>query len=131
MRISDWSSDVCSSDLSGRFHVRYPVLPGVFQGVRPSHDMARGSGSDKTAGSSRGAMSQALVWIGANPLGRTGAMCMMRRQSPPRGSACNSVRLLRSTTSDRKSVVEGKSGSVRVDLVGGRIFKKKKNKTRK
>src|SRR3546814_18269024 len=28
---------------------------------------------------------------------------------------------------DRKSVVEGKSVSVRVDLGGGRIFKKKKN----
>src|SRR3546814_5922231 len=73
---------------SGRFHVRYPVLPGVFQGVRPSHDMARGSGSDKTAGSSRGALSQALVWIGGNPPGRTGAMCLMRRQYPPRGSGC-------------------------------------------
>src|SRR3546814_5776963 len=27
MRISDWSSDVCSSDLDLDYHVRYPALP--------------------------------------------------------------------------------------------------------
>src|SRR3546814_17791649 len=87
MRISDWSSDVCSSDLSMRRggRSRRPICPA-----------ARGSCSRTPTGSrSRSILPDA-----------TGD-----RQSPAR---------------DRKSVVEGKSVSVRVDLGGRRIIKKKK-----
>src|SRR3546814_16213953 len=90
MRISDWSSDVCSSDLS-----RAPA-PGRGQ-RRPSPPDRRwpSTGTARTAG--RGG-----------------------RRRGSRGSRARARR-------DRKSVVEGKSVSVRVDLGGRRIIKKKKN----
>src|SRR3546814_15762867 len=71
MRISDWSSDVCSSDLS--------------MGARMVGDLT------ETAGRGREA-----VWQGTGGGRRA----------------------------DRKSVVSGKSVSVRVDLGGRRIIKK-------
>src|SRR3546814_18121016 len=74
MRISDWSSDVCSSDLVWR------------SGVRRSRVRLHRLGPDRH----RGARSEA---------------------SPDAG--------------DRKSVVEGKRVSVRVDLGGRRLSKKK------
>src|SRR3546814_4311816 len=78
MRISDWRSDVCSSDLD----------PGT---------------ADRPAARPR-------------PRGR-----------PSAGAAQDQVRSARrGPEADRKSVVEGKSVSVRVDLGGRRIIKKKK-----
>src|SRR3546814_15830512 len=71
MRISDWSSDVCSSDL-GR------------GGVVRAGDMACSSASPRR-------------------------------------------RAVRAPSADRKSVVQGKSVSVRVELGGRRIIKKKTN----
>src|SRR3546814_18175154 len=81
MRISDWSSDVCSSDLSRR--------------ASPLHYRNR----------------RVRARNAATP----------RRSSvfpPPRPPQ-------REPGQDRKSVVSGKSVSVRVDLGGGRIIKKK------
>src|SRR3546814_8113378 len=46
MRISDWSSDVCSSDLfrnGGFLRDLYPLVPYRFT-VRSAHDNSRGSG---------------------------------------------------------------------------------------
>src|SRR3546814_17065416 len=74
MRISDWSSDVCSSDLR----------------------------------------CQRIQSTNARPL---------RAARPARKGARFHPR-----KADRKSVVEGKSVSVRVDLGGSRIIKKKKRK---
>src|SRR3546814_13312732 len=71
MRISDWSSDVCSSDLRG----------------------------------------VAAVEIQRRTLEILGTLQVERRQHP---------------VADRKSVVSGKSVSVRVDLGGRRIIKKKR-----
>src|SRR3546814_18028343 len=83
MRISDWSSDVCSSDLLLEYHLRAsragpPVAP------RP------GGGDYEDA-----------------PPGSLGAL----HEGP--------------ALADRKSVVSGKSVSVRVDLGGRRIIQKK------
>src|SRR3546814_18203187 len=91
MRISDWSSDVCSSDLRFLLAVRCR-----FAGARTQYRP------------------------GDEP--RAGEPCAFRprylrsehRVRPGRGCA------------DRKSVVSGKSVSVRVDLGGRRIIKKKK-----
>src|SRR3546814_18277619 len=113
MRISDWSSDVCSSDLGETYHfcsarcrerfeaepARYlaPAEPGKpaaqrhYCGDHPAHKDVAGGGHHESA-------VKDLV-------------CGMR---------------------ERKSVVEGKSVSVRVDLGGGRVMKKKntnKNRT--
>src|SRR3546814_17554793 len=98
MRISDWSSDVCSSDLNekgaalsgGPFPVRDPA-------VRRRISRA----------------GRAWPWP-PWPLRRP---CPFPAFSP--GSAPGP---------DRKSVVSGKSVSVRVDLGGRRLIKKKKKR---
>src|SRR3546814_11659877 len=88
MRISDWSSDVCSSDLVSLPHTCAASCSGA--------SVMRRSATPFTQ------------WLPASP-GGGGAPA--RRDCPP-------VR-------DRKSVVSGKSVSVRVDLGGRRIIKKK------
>src|SRR3546814_14083201 len=85
LRISDWSSDVCSSDLRG-MHRRQPRLLLGHRNLvehQARHDRVGRSSADV-----------------------------------PREAAL-----------DRKSVVSGKSLSVRVDLGGRRILKKKKHIT--
>src|SRR3546814_16013217 len=85
MRISDWSSDVCSSDLNlNRWYLRLDFGCG-FQAAH-----------------------------------------VRDFDSPSRRSLGNQRQRLRPSR-DRKSVVSGKSVSVRVDLGGRRIIKKKKN----
>src|SRR3546814_11890099 len=103
MRISDWSSDVCSSDLARprRFHRQMDRAGGPRPAAHRRHrrrtrDARRGGAGDR-AGIARGA-------------GGTG---QDRRPGYPRSRA------------DRKSVVSGKSVSVRVALGGRRIMKKK------
>src|SRR3546814_11853493 len=100
MRISDWSSDVCSSDLPQRNEDGGRCDPEHHRFIRhhPAHDE---TSSCLILPSSRSRRPRA-TWP------RSG-----RGSSP-------------SPTRDRKSVVEGKSVSVRVDLGGGRIIKKKK-----
>src|SRR3546814_15333680 len=121
MRISDWSSDVCSSDLhlcqrfSGvcalgtkgsalRTRVsQLMLLPCVRRGSRPRvllHRRERGQAHPR-----RGARSD--------------------RRSPSRRRRRR--RRGRSPPPDRKSGVEGKGGSVRVDHGGRRTIKKKNN----
>src|SRR3546814_20909507 len=117
MRISDWSSDVCSSDLfapspgtvtsyhvPGGMHVR--VDSGLYQGYRvpPYYDSMIG---------------KLIVY------GRTREGCLMRLRRALEEYVIEGVK----TTIDRKSVVQGTSGSVRVDLGGHRIIKKKKKST--
>src|SRR3546814_20309676 len=92
MRISDWSSDVCSSDL-----IAWAVL-GV--------------------GMSLGLYDSALAAL-AGLYGRDA-------RGPITGVTL--IAGFASTVGDRKSVVKGKSVSVRVDLGGLRCLKKK-NKT--
>src|SRR3546814_14220520 len=101
MRISDWSSDVCSSDLA-----------------RAQHDLRRRTGPVpsrlpgelKEAGPVTATDSRIAV-IGA---GIVGVACARALQRDGR--------------EDRKSVVSGKSVSVRVDLGGRLIITKKKTK---
>src|SRR3546814_15053755 len=106
MRISDWSSDVCSSDLQGR--------PGA---GRP------GAGA-RQAGGLPGGEEKALACL---------ERCRHRRgrgrdlEEPVAGCRRQDL-AVRGPRTDRQSVVSGKSVSVRVDLGGRRILKKKKNK---
>src|SRR3546814_10976496 len=94
MRISDWSSGVCSSDL--------------LQRVEPGMKGMRGTGNDKA---SWPLAPRRSMWRGS-----LGVTAWLR----PR---------LLIPYSDRKSVVAGKSVSVRVDLGGRRIIKKKRLQT--
>src|SRR3546814_12839454 len=86
MRISDWSSDVCSSDL----------LTDAAEGFDDASELEQ--------------------WRARSAaVGRTHAVA-------------HAGNMLQDLSRDRKSVVEGKSVSVRVDLGGRRIIKKKNNK---
>src|SRR3546814_10962811 len=106
MRISDWSSDVCSSDLARRFvsNVVNMVKEYVGVGGRPIRDLTIWMGvpfSETKRGGYRSDVPEQTARHGA------------RRGVP---SGC-----LR----DRMSVVQGKSVSVSVDLGGRRSIKKK------
>src|SRR3546814_14084592 len=104
MRISDWSSDVCSSDLGGPWSAR--TVCGRRRGRRSPR--RRGCRDRRFAGD--------RVQISAR---------MRRREEWGARSAEHHPG--RSIVRDRKSVVEGKSVSVRVDLGGRRIIQKKTN----
>src|SRR3546814_14904098 len=92
MRISDWSSDVCSSDLLRALQAERAAIPDS-----NGHRIAE----------LESALVEADAW-----------------SAPSRAE-----QLLAGLGLDRKSVVEGKSGDVRVDLGGRRSLKKNKKHT--
>src|SRR3546814_13176052 len=98
MRISDWSSDVCSSDL--------PPIIGAAMRLMTSEPAP----VPIRIGNSPARMTATVI-----ALGRT------RSKAPSRMAS----------STDRKSVVEGKSGSVRVDIGGRRSIKKKTQRKKK
>src|SRR3546814_14851136 len=102
MRISDWSSDVCSSDLLAQ---------------------SRPLGAQVVFCAPAG--SAGALWSGGN------ARLRLRSQYgqcvyPDLGVLRRYAKPVSGAGLDRKSVVKGKSVSVRVDLGGRRIIKKKK-----
>src|SRR3546814_20575696 len=117
MRISDWSSDVCSSDLLLLLRDRVDDLAGpvdlLLVTVGPQCDAAQ-------LGALGGQEDHAEIGARA---GRE----LLRQLA---GRALLEVRDLDGGIEggDRKSVVEGKRVSVRVDLGGRRIIKKQKEK---
>src|SRR3546814_12673054 len=111
MRISDWSSDVCSSDLEPRDAAATALLrsePGQEDG---------------------GARDRAPVDLCLDPASAQGSRLCDGREKPlhPRRKRALAHRLprtlLRTLRSEERRV--GKSVSVRVDLGGRRIIKKK------
>src|SRR3546814_19515182 len=116
MRISDWSSDVCSSDLeiwafALRRGAERPLTPAYYFGL---------------------SLPLYLGWIATTTLGAIfgGVLQDPARYGLDFAFTAVFLTLLVSLWKDRKRVVEGKSVSVRVDLGGSRILNKKKNKTR-
>src|SRR3546814_17409342 len=109
MRISDWSSDVCSSDLALlSFGVEAHCLPKKHGGYEKAYKRRR----FKLAAVPGPVMAafHPSPWLIRNtdPLAKAGATL--------------------SAVRDRKSVASGKSVSVRVDHGGRRIIKKKKKR---
>src|SRR3546814_16738542 len=102
MRISDWSSDVCSSDLGGSL---------LQTGVREIAKVLKGE--------FRMTCNQNLVIANVAARDRGEIDKLVEKYG---------LDGYKQQSGDRKSVVEGKSVSVRVDLGGRRIIKKKKNK---
>src|SRR3546814_14662360 len=113
MRISDWSSDVCSSDLCS-----------AGDGV-PSDAGSIPATSTNAKGHPRGwpffGSLRSLPYRSLFLYERTGTKVISTRRFSARPG---SVWLL-AIGRDRQSVVRGTSGAVRVDLGGRRIIKKK------
>src|SRR3546814_12634564 len=113
MRISDWSSDVCSSDLKADGPHPNPSPKGEgLESPAISHihalTLASAAKSAKAARALKPAHSRTASWQMLPSSDRNGATRARARRS--------------------ESVVEGKSVSVRVDLGGRRIIKKKKTR---
>src|SRR3546814_15243314 len=98
MRISDWSSDVCSSDLSSR----------------RSDDRLISTTEPAAAPA---APATANTQVSAGP-----TRCVRKRQ--PCQRFANRLGSVKIAPADRTSVVQGKNVSVRVDLGGRRILNK-------
>src|SRR3546814_11573104 len=127
MRISDWSSDVCSSDLAHKFGSQDQALDALVAAV----DFLRIAGQPDRL--DHGALPQrlpgaltfrSLIVMTLSPSART--FPAESRTSTKSAAAAFAAASAAGSHSDRKSVVEGKSVLVRVDLGGGRIIKKKK-----
>src|SRR3546814_13675169 len=104
MRISDWSSDVCSSDLGESIEVHTIDCKTLESGV--DADWVD------------------LSWD-RNSTGGTARLSVILKNEP---GALAAVANIFGANKDRKSVVAGKSVSVRVDLGGRRIIKNKISK---
>src|SRR3546814_12850858 len=111
MRISDWSSDVCSSDLEDPIQsVREaPHDPPIRNADRECLNAL----TDQVEVRGKALSSTHLV------ISAAGLLHSARHSNPHEG------------VEDRKSVGEGKSVSIRVDLGGRLIIKKKKKKQQK
>src|SRR3546814_13795235 len=119
MRISDWSSDVCSSDLSTREWraVASAAAPSPFaRAIRTRIPHAAENVMSIAAINSRNQFKGNIVAIHRAPV-----VSEIEVETPS-----GILSAIVTTSSDRKSVVSGKSVSVRVDLGGRRIYKKKK-----
>src|SRR3546814_17134400 len=99
MRISDWSSDVCSSDLSFSESLEKTLHNALKAASERQHEYVT------------------LEHLLSALIDDEHAAEVMR--------ACGVA--LEELQSDRKSVVYGRSGSVRVDLGGRRLIKTQKN----
>src|SRR3546814_19725026 len=97
MRISDWSSDVCSSDLPQLYALSHVVA------VAPDTSSV----------------------YGTTPIAQYHGLHASDFITTPATIAGASAASDAGSYTDRKSVVSGKSVSVRVDLGGRRIIKKK------
>src|SRR3546814_18854113 len=114
MRISDWSSDVCSSDLG-----RLRRLAG---GAR----VARRAGVRRRRGRLSPDRRSALSGAGAGCKGGDPLSAQPERVLRYRPRARLSVGWIGGRAPDRKSVGQGKRVSVRVDTGGPGVLKKKK-----
>src|SRR3546814_12219749 len=105
MRISDWSSDVCSSDLDHR------------KPERPAREIFLGAMLDRADVLARHRAADHLVDEFKAPAAR---------QRPDLDVHIAELAVPAGLALERKRVVEGKSVSVRVDIGRRRLIKKKK-----
>src|SRR3546814_15393261 len=135
MRISDWSSDVCSSDLIGK---PANLPPPAHHGIQYKAAHARKRGEDHEAGHQYGgreARHKPRLHIGDDqrrrqhePRRRKQRRADPEEQDRPLDAIEREARAQDAPAvaiGDRKSLVEGKSVTVRVDYRGRRSIKKK------
>src|SRR3546814_13083769 len=121
MRISDWSSDVCSSDLPACRPVPPPAPTAARRRRRSAPRLPPSPPAPPVA---RPSVPRAVHRTRCRHA--TAAATGRDRRGGPRGCGCRRARRRAlGCCRDRKSVVSGKSVSVRVDLGGRRIIKKK------
>src|SRR3546814_13916915 len=108
MRISEWSSDVCSSDLVAAAFEDMDLGNG--HGVSPEEEAAR-AGRPNGSDEARGDAAKPLI----APGDVVARLHRYRRRDATRHDEGAGLYVL-----DRNSVVEGRSVSVRVDLGGRR-----------
>src|SRR3546814_18763549 len=126
MRISDWSSDVCSSDL--RRHTAEVCLKQnrKVRGAKPHTEEQSAEGAAVAIADIRAERRMTLMdlsrrsGVAASTISR-----IENRQTSPTFTVLMKIAHGLSVP-DRKSVVSGKRGSVRVDRGGRRIINKKK-----
>src|SRR3546814_15681522 len=114
MRISDWSSDVCSSDL---------IRPEDLAKQLDTADLPPLDLLIRTSGERR--LSNFMVWQAAYAELYFTDTLWPDFNGETLAQALAEFGLRERRHRDRKSVVEGKSVSVRVDSVGGSIIKNK------
>src|SRR3546814_18203851 len=115
MRISDWSSDVCSSDLGlrkGRCH--HAGARALQRRAELPADSLEEFCAERLVELATDRRADLVIDLGARRQSRT----TLRSSSDSARRGPDDL--------DRKSVVEGQSGSVSVDLGGRRFYKKKK-----
>src|SRR3546814_17748460 len=118
MRISDWSSDVCSSDLHARGGEPERPFVGAVRAEQPFGDQVGGgleARGDRGGAERRQRRGEQRFGVGAVPRAVAEAARIVERLA----------RKIAAVVVERKSVVLGQSVSVRVDLGGRRIIKKK------
>src|SRR3546814_18533204 len=109
MRISNWSSDVCSSDLKAEFEEAKRRAGGIEKWIE---EQLKGT-------------SVTEVLFGAETYDREWVRHEIKR-SYELGKGLLAIDIHSVKDPDRKSVVQGKSVAVRVDFGGRRIIKTKK-----
>src|SRR3546814_16727897 len=116
MRISDWSSDVCSSDLIDTDDRQTSILPVVIQTLQVRHRLL----TWRTPARPEIDVDDAAVQPGQ----RNRIVTERRRAFARRDGQCPGAEP-QQQQAERESVGEGKSVSVSVDLGGRRSIKKK------
>src|SRR3546814_12773777 len=120
MRISDWSSDVCSSDLEASWEV------DLFGRVRREVEAAEAEvgGAEALLRAARAAVTADVAGHYFELRGSEAALAIEHRQIETQRRSLDVTSKLE--RAGRQSVAQGTRVSVRVDLGGGRMIKKNK-----
>src|SRR3546814_11134884 len=133
MRISDWSSDVCSSDLR-RHSAGLATIGERLTGITSQLTEIDDVGAERRLLDELMTLSSEIEDVAAATTYRFSAArayyaLVLRRVEELREQRVEGLQTLSEFVDrrlDRKSVVSGKSVSVRLDLGGRRVIKKKK-----